>query len=434
MKHLAAALLALSACTDDALNQPPVVPEPWYGLGNSELAPRGTRVESVPATGGIGGEGWSEGSVGASMPDGQPVVAWGRYVDQDNTEIMLARWDGNAWIDVGGSMDAGGVSDSAGYSGQPAIVVDAEGRIVVAWQDNASGVVQIYLRRWDGSAWQEIGGSASGGGISNAADNAYSPVLALNDGEPVVAWIASNGGWSDVYVRQWSGSNWVELAGSGTSGGLSRTVDGDAGAPSVAASHGNIVVAWEEVDTNDSSSAVWVRAWDGARWNALAGGSEQGLRVGNTHPEFPSIAIDDAGAIHAAWLSMPWTYGDPYTVLVWRWTLADGWAQVGEPLTDNYFENCLGCLLWPHHMRLDAGGSPMVAWVDNRSGSDEIHFKRWNGALWLGLDGSGDGTGVSNSAASSHLPHVIAAGARACVTWTESDTDHSQVVMRCHDL
>jgi hypothetical protein len=74
----------------------------------------------------------------------------------------------------------------------------------VAWEDDSGGDREIYVRRWNGSSWEEVGsGSASGGGISDSGGYSYDPSLAVADGTPYVAWYDYNGGDYEIYVRRW---------------------------------------------------------------------------------------------------------------------------------------------------------------------------------------------------------------------------------------
>src|SRR5262245_24037755 len=50
---------------------------------------------------------------------------------------------------------------------------------VVAWEDDNPGNEEIYVRMWNGSAWQELAASASGGGISMTSGRSEQPVVAL---------------------------------------------------------------------------------------------------------------------------------------------------------------------------------------------------------------------------------------------------------------
>ncbi len=97
----------------------------------------------------------------AGLEDAGPVDAGVVMVD--------GGFDGGAVMDSGvdgGGMDGGAVVDSGVDGGG----MDAGGVVampVVAWQDGAGGDQEIYLRRWNGTAWEELDGSASGGGVSN---------------------------------------------------------------------------------------------------------------------------------------------------------------------------------------------------------------------------------------------------------------------------
>ena len=74
------------------------------------------------------------------------------------------------WQEVGaGSATGGGISNNTGTSNNPSVAVAPDGTPYVAWHDGTSGNHEIYVRRWNGSTWEEVGaGSATGGGITNA--------------------------------------------------------------------------------------------------------------------------------------------------------------------------------------------------------------------------------------------------------------------------
>jgi hypothetical protein len=110
------------------------------------------------------------------------------------------------WQEVGaGSASGGGISANDGDSGIPSVAVAPDGRPYVAWEDDSSGDYEIYVRRWNGSIWEEVGsGSASGGGISDNDGNSWCPSLAVApDGRPYVAWHDNSGGDWEIYVRRW---------------------------------------------------------------------------------------------------------------------------------------------------------------------------------------------------------------------------------------
>jgi len=91
------------------------------------------------------------------------------------------------WQEVGiGSATGGGISDNDGDSRYPAIATASDGTPTIAWQDTSDGDSEIYVQRWNGSSWEEVGtGSASDGGISDNASKSKDPAIAVApDGMP----------------------------------------------------------------------------------------------------------------------------------------------------------------------------------------------------------------------------------------------------------
>ena len=156
-------------------------------------------------------------------------------------------------------------------SAAPSIVTDpATGRTLVVWQgvDPTAGDSEIYAMEWTGSAWRSLGGSMTGGGISNDAGNSTMPSVAVDPstGDYVVAWqnTDTTTGNTDIFMKEWNGSAWVELSGSGSGGGISGT--GTATDPSIGVDsmRGAYVVAWRDVDPTRGDGEIFVRAWDPA--------------------------------------------------------------------------------------------------------------------------------------------------------------------------
>ena len=134
-----------------------------------------------------------------------PVVAW-RDDSSGTWQIYVRRWNGGAWVEMGGSASGGGISNTVGPCYWPSVAIGPDGAPLVAWIDDSSGSLEVYVRRWNGLAWEEMGaGSAAGSGISGSVDNVYSTSLAVGpDNTPVVAWGAADSDHSDnneIYVR-----------------------------------------------------------------------------------------------------------------------------------------------------------------------------------------------------------------------------------------
>jgi hypothetical protein len=118
----------------------------------------------------------------------------------------VRRWNGSAWEEVGaGSASGGGISNNSGDSKYPALAVAPDGTPYIAWDDTSDGDAEIYVRRWNGSAWEEVGtGSSSDGGISdNSGDSRRASVAITPGGTPYVTWDDTTGGDVEIYVRRW---------------------------------------------------------------------------------------------------------------------------------------------------------------------------------------------------------------------------------------
>jgi len=306
--------------------------------------------------------------------DGKPIVAWhDNSPGERNYEIYVRRWDGSAWVEVGtGSATGGGISSNAGYSTHPSLAIAPDGTPYVAWSDdsNRSGNPEIYVRRWDSNHWVEVGtGSATGGGVSGSADIAVFPSIAIApDGTPYVAWAT----YAEIYVRRWDGSDWVEVgAGSATGGGISDSGGWSSAPATTIAPDGRPIVAWEDGNTGDRQ--IYVRQWSGTHWHEMGSSSatDGGISDTSTNSEFPSIAITP-------------------------------------------------------------DGKPTIAWCDGSSADRQIYVRRFHGGRWeeVGAGSAGDG-GISDTTGESRLPAIAAAvdGTRT-VAWSDYSSGDREIYVR----
>ena len=117
-----------------------------------------------------------------------PHVAWMDSSDGD-WEIYYTYWDGNSWETFGGANTGGGVSNNAGNSESPSLILDSNNNPHIAWYDNTGGDWDIYYAYWDGDSWETYGGANTGGGVSNNAGISERPFLTLDSlGNPHIAW------------------------------------------------------------------------------------------------------------------------------------------------------------------------------------------------------------------------------------------------------
>src|SRR6187200_2936878 len=120
------------------------------------------------------------------------------------------------WNEIGaGSASNGGISQGTAPASSPSAVINpVNGNVYVAWEGGNS---EIYVRRWTGSEWVQVGNSATGGGVSNNAGASRFPSIALTPGEglPVVAWLDDTSGNWEVYLKKFSlaTNTWVGVSG-----------------------------------------------------------------------------------------------------------------------------------------------------------------------------------------------------------------------------
>ncbi len=381
-----------------------------------------TEIGSGSATG--GGISHSTSAFVPSLaigPDGKPVVAW--YNSSSGIfDIYVKHWNGSSWAEMGsGSASDGGISHNADSSLDPSLAIGSDGKPVVAWQDRSNGSsFEIYVRRWNGSAWLEVAGSATGGGISHNAGDSVEPSLAIDrDGRPVVAWQDNSGGNNDIYVRRWNGSAWIELAGSAGDGGISKNA-GNSINPSLAiASDGNPIVAWEEY--SGGNPEIYLRHWNGSSWAEL-GGSATGGGISNTGhlgnwSRKPSLAIDHGGAPVVAWEHMGST---GFEIYARRWN-GSTWAELGGSATGGGISDNARDSVEPS-LAIGSDGAPVVAWHDQSDGNNyQVYARRWNNSDWVEVSiGSATGPGISHSVVDAMHPSLaISPNGDPVVAWND---------------
>ncbi|MCF7957439.1 MAG: choice-of-anchor D domain-containing protein [Phycisphaerae bacterium] len=205
----------------------------------------------------------------------------------------------------------GGVSNDSGQSFDSAITVDQYGRPMVVWTDfTNSSNSEIFLKRWDGDSWEEMGlGSASDPdsdvnfGVSSDPTVSVQPDVAVApNGDVIVTWVNWNN-WADktadgqagIFVKTLpTGSNeWESYAvGSATGAGIaqdSTLPEGSMGqgwyfSPKIDIdSNGYPLICWQgygvgerfSADRNGDlivespMSAVFVSHYDGTEFNVL---------------------------------------------------------------------------------------------------------------------------------------------------------------------
>jgi len=168
---------------------------------------------------------------------GVPFVAW-QEITASAAEVHVARLDGASWTAVGGALNA-----SATEGADAPSIMGIGGLPYVAWPEGNGPARHLYVKRLDGNAWAPVGASPENAPGSLPS----SPSLADFGGVPVVAFDDFAGSNYRVYAKRFDGSAWVQVG----SGPLNVAGDRSAERPSVNDVGGVPYVAWDEYDASD---------------------------------------------------------------------------------------------------------------------------------------------------------------------------------------
>jgi hypothetical protein len=297
-------------------------------------------------------------------------------------QIVAASWSGTAWSPAGGHLNL----DPTRGTSRPALCIeDGSGRPVVAWDEPSSAAARaLYTRRWDGAAWQLLGGTMN----DDAGRDVFHRMLTARPGaRPVAAWEeALVAGGDHVFVKQWNGVTGWDAIGGGpattdaeaTSGpqlnGLA--LDGQ-GLPWIA------FVLFDSLGTE----VVHVKRFDGTAW--VAAGTPQPGRGGWLASRDGTLTLGLARPV-------PCGMATCVELRTSDWNGAD-WAQSRLVATSGEFGD-----ISQGALAIGPGGKLAVAYVQMETAggtfSQTLRAATWTGGAWSPVGGAlAGGEGISSS-------------------------------------
>lgn len=309
--------------------------------------------------------------------DGQPVVAWTEFAaNGTNSDIFVKRFDptanggSGAWVGMGSSATAGGISSSG--AADRAQVVNTVAGVVVGYIDDAGAAANVFVRRFNGASWPALAaGAASGDGISDSTSDVSDLALATDGTNIAAAWTQPTAGTTQIYARQYSGSTWNALSGSAAGGGVSNTAE-PSRRPSAAYFGGSLFVAWEQV-LGEHIEVYAAR--HSAGWQAAGVGANVASGVSRSNGSATAPRLAAGNSLHLAWTDdrVAGLDGNSTAIYARRW---NGTGFVEELPGEASGRGIHPQYAVPASVALAASGTGVVAvWSDTASGTPQIYLR-----------------------------------------------------------
>lgn len=322
---------------------------------------------------------------------GAPYVAWPQF-EGSKWGVRVGRFDGSAWQAVGGPPNAAPVTGSTRPS-----IANINGQPYVAWEgEDQLSNEHVWVARFNGTGWEQVGSP-----LDPIDDEAHRPRIAGVAGVPYVTWEDNcladpcAGGvlapHQSVATYRFDGSTWQPIDG----GVIPATavLDHFAFWPNIADVNGAPYVAWADESADKSISSVRVYRLAGSTWQPAGTGT----------PPFPNQSYEPSiagigGTAYVAAEEQSDDYLDgPYRIWVDTFD-GSNWQQLGGELSAGSSGTSIG----PEITSLN--GSPFAVWEQAAGGGKYfIWGAEFDGASWQKLGGQ------INGAASVHDIRVTAA-------------------------
>jgi hypothetical protein len=294
--------------------------------------------------------GWSSSPAITSDSGGTIHIIW--YDDTPgNREVYYKKStnNGSTWS------AAKRITWTSAETSRPAIAVDSNNNIHVAWHDFTPGNAEIYYRRSTdgGTSWSTVQR------LTWTADYSEDPAIAIDSTDVIhVAWRDNTPGNEEIYIKSStnSGKTWSIPKRLTWSSGWSQY-------PAIAIdSNDTLHLVWDD-PTSGNAEIYYKKSTDrGATWSSMkrltwtSGGSFG-----------PDMAVDSTGHIHVVWEDF--TPGLPD---IYHKSSPDGgttWSAV-ERITWTSGQSMSPAIA------ADSSGTVHVVWHDDTPGKSEIYYKK----------------------------------------------------------
>ncbi len=310
--------------------------------------------------------------------------------------------------------DGVAICTAVDYQQVPRIVSDGVGGAIVTWQDDRSGVSDIYAQRVNASGVPQW--AADGVTICTATSYQTSPAIVPDDaGGAIVTWEDWRSGAPDIYVQWVSASGVPQWTANGVA--FCTAANFQLYPMIISDGAGGAICTWEDWRSGNADVyAQRVSALGVPQWTA----DGVALWVDANRKTSPAIVSDGAGGAIVTWQDYR-SGSDIYaqrldTAGAYQWA-TDGVAVCAADDGQQY-----------PRMASDGAGGVIVTWEDFRSGypNSDIYAQRVSAAgapQW-----TADGVALCTDDSTQAAPMIVADGTgEAIVTWSDYRSGASDI-------
>ena len=161
------------------------------------------------------------------------VYATGGFTNASGNNYV-AKWNGSSWQELGGT------NSSTFNNTINSLIADAKGNVFAGGHFTNSNY-KHYVAKWDGSSWQELGGNNSF--VSYNLSTYIASLATEASGNVYAAGYFANSS-RNIYVAKWDGSNWSEV------GSVNRSIFNSTINSLITDTSGNLYAAGYFTNTN----------------------------------------------------------------------------------------------------------------------------------------------------------------------------------------
>lgn len=137
---------------------------------------------------------------------GLPIVVWERRTGENLRYLLVARWNGSSWVQLGKPIP----TFSPAYTLEPSIAVRSN-QIWIAWIEGKESQSSVRVATWKRKEWIDVGKSQSAN-LRTKYSARHPKIIVKPNGKAFVVW-AENGPQSGIVsAADWSGTKWQLVA------------------------------------------------------------------------------------------------------------------------------------------------------------------------------------------------------------------------------